>query len=61
MAEQSDLELLEALAEKECGLTSWEMDRIDEWLPLVEAGGSLTERQREAMERALDRLEGRGT
>ena len=52
-----DLELLEELAGIESGLTGWEMDRIEEWLPMVERGGRLTEKQRAAMERALERVE----
>lgn len=53
----TDDELIGRLCEIEAGLTAWEVDRIEEWARLVEAGGELTERQREVCEEILRRLE----
>lgn len=57
MVEKTDLELLQILSEKEAGLTGWEIDRLDEWFPLVESGIRLTEKQRNVLKRAIERIE----
>lgn len=45
-ADLSDEDLVEALGSLDSKLTSWEMDRVEEWTLLLESGGELGEGRR---------------
>lgn len=46
----NDVELLDDIDDNGTGLTRWEIDRVEEWLLMLDRGGTLSDGQRRKAE-----------